>query len=98
MALGIARGRKFCQYWELIRNKRCRLLVAGVEVGGRWDLEAYKFLLQLARAKAGSAPHVLRAALMAGWLRRWTGMIAFAVHDAYAASLVEGCSGRHCSY
>jgi hypothetical protein len=53
------------------------------------DPQAYKFLLQLARAKARGAPHVLRAALTAGWLRRWTGMIAYAVHDAYAASLVE---------
>ena len=63
--------------------------MARVEVGGRWDPAAYEFLLQVARAKARSAPRVLRQALTASWLRRWTGMIAFAVHDAYAASLVE---------
>ena len=58
-------------------------------MGGRWDPVAYKFLLQLARAKARSAPNILRRALTTAWLRRWTGMIAFAVHDAYAASLLE---------
>ena len=32
---------------------------------------------------------MLRTALTNAWLRRWTGMIAFAVHDAFAASLTE---------
>jgi hypothetical protein len=88
-ALRVARGRKFRQYRELTQSRRCKLLVAGVEVGGRWDKAAYTFLLQLAKAKARGAPHVLRQALTASWLRRWTGMIAYSVHDAYAASLVD---------
>jgi len=89
VALQVARGRKLRQYQELTRSRRCKLLVAAVEVGGRWHPEAYQFLRQMALSKARCAPRPLRAALTASWLRRWTGMIAFAVHDAYAASLVE---------
>ena len=62
---------------------------AGVEVGGRWDKAAYSFFFQLAKAKARDAPSVLRRSLAASWLRKWTGMLAFVAHDAYAASLVE---------
>ena len=65
--------------------------MAAVEIGGRWSDESYDFPVQLAKAKARSAPEVLRRALVIGWLRRWTGMVAFAVHDAYAASLFEEC-------
>ncbi len=54
---------------------------------------AYKFLVQLAQAKARGSPIVLRRALINGWLRRRTGMIAYAVHDALAASLVEEVPG-----
>ena len=69
--------------------QRCRLLVAAVEVGGRWSDEAFRFLVELARAKAREVPSILRKGTMQAWLHRWTGMLAFAVHDAFAASLLE---------
>ena len=50
--------------------------------------------MQLAKAKARSAPKVLRRALTTAWLRRWVGMLSFAVHDAYAASLLEDPPGE----
>ncbi len=51
------------RYRELVHSRRCSLLVAAVEVGGRWDPEAYRFLTQLAKAKARSAPQVLQRPL-----------------------------------
>ena len=89
VALATARARKRTKYPELAGSGRYRLLVAAVETGGRWGPEAYQFLLQMAHAKARTAPRVLRQALITSWVRRWTGMISYAVHDAYAASLVE---------
>ena len=63
--------------------------MAGVETGGRWDERAYRFLVVLAKAKARASPAVLRVSVANALLHRWTGMIAHAVHDAYAASLLE---------
>ena len=88
-ALRRAHRKKCTRYAPLTAGRRCKLLVAAAEIGGRWNDEAYDFLVQLAKAKARGAPKVLRRALVHGWLRRWTGMIAYAVHDALAASLVE---------
>ena len=60
-----------------------------MEIGSRWNEEAYQFIRHLAKAKARSAPAVLQRSLQLAWIRRWTGMIAFAGHDAFAASLLE---------
>ena len=49
-------------YPELGRSRRCRLIVFGVEVGGRWAPEVAAFLRMLARARAASAPPALRPA------------------------------------
>ena len=65
------------------------MVVAAVETGGRWDEEGYRFLVQLAFAKARQAPGVLQRSLVQAWLRRWTGMLAYAIHDALAASLLD---------
>ena len=42
-----------------------------------------------AKDKARSAPEVRRTGLTNAWVRQWTGMTSFAVHDAFAATLVE---------
>ena len=47
-------------YPELLHSRRCRLLVAGQEVGGRWNEEAYDFVVALAQHKAESSPAGLR--------------------------------------
>ena len=65
--------------------------MAPIETGGRWDEQAYQFLVQLAKAKARTAPSNLRTSLTNARLRRWTGMLAFAAQDAFAASLLEEC-------
>ena len=51
-ALENARKRKATTYPELLRSSRCRLVTAGMEVGGRWEEGAYELLLELAKAKA----------------------------------------------
>ena len=88
-ALNNALRKKRRTYPELAQSSRCHLLVAAVETGGRWNEEAYRFLVVLAKAKARASPAPLRRAVTSALLHRCTGMIAFAVHDAYAASLLE---------
>ena len=89
LALKRARRRKQTTYPELVGSRRGYLLVAGAETGGRWDEEAYKLLVTLARARARSAPAALRGSLATALLHRWCGMLAYAIHDALAASLLE---------
>ena len=89
VALSAAVREKRVTYHELVRNTRCYLLVAPVEVGGRWGTEAYKFLIELVKARARRSPAVLRTSLANALVRRWSGMIAHAVHDALAATLLE---------
>ena len=43
-------------YPELEGARRCRLVVFGVEIGGRWSREAAQFVRLLARARAAAAP------------------------------------------
>ena len=74
-------------YPELVNNPRCKLLVAPVEIGGRWGEDAYNFLVAMAEAKVRASPIILRRALLNAYIRRWTGMISYAVQDAFAASL-----------
>ena len=70
-------------------SRRGYLQVAGAETGGRWDEEAYNFLVVLARARARGAPAALRGSLDTALLHRWSGLLAYAIHDALAASLLE---------
>ncbi|CAK0888740.1 unnamed protein product, partial [Prorocentrum cordatum] len=87
--LEVARGRKEATYPELIGSRRCRLVVLGLEVGGRWSEEALTFVRLLARTRARSAPQRLRASARAAYLHRWTGLAAVAAQRAFAATLLE---------
>ncbi|CAK0830298.1 unnamed protein product [Prorocentrum cordatum] len=87
--LAVARGRKEATYPELIGSRRCRLVVLGLEVGGKWSEEALTFVGLLARARARSAPQRLRASARAAYLHRWTGLVAVAAQRAFAATLLE---------
>ena len=85
VALWEARRRKELTYPELMgRNRRARLVVLGVEVGGRWSQEMQQFVSQLARAKArgedlldaetcraGLAPEVGLHLGLCGWPGLW---------------------------
>ena len=74
---------------ELLAARRCRLVVLGFEVGGRWSSESLEFVRRLARAKARSQPDWLRASAAQAYAYRWSGMLAVASQRAFAASLLE---------
>ena len=74
---------------ELTRARRCRLVVIGIEVGGRLGDEAATFLRLLARQRAAAVPAHLRPAAQAAWVARWAALLAVAAQRAYATSLLE---------
>lgn len=90
-----AREKREGTYRELLEARRCRLVVFGLEVGGRWSQEALNFIRQLARAKARSQPDWLRGSAMQAYSHRWSGLAAVAAHRAFAASFLEPPSGGH---
>ena len=55
-----ARREKERKYAELLAGDRCRLVVVGVETGGRWSAESVEFINCLVAVKAREAPMVLR--------------------------------------
>ena len=62
VALVAARRRKERTYPELhAEGGRARLVVAALEVGGRWSSEAWTFVRLLARARAQQEPDLVRA-------------------------------------
>ena len=87
-ALHDARKAKERAYPELLRNSRCRLVVLGIEVGGRWSEEAASFITNLARAKTRDTPAPLRQAATASLISRWTAFLTHAAFTAFAASLL----------
>ena len=90
LTLDTARRRKELVYPELVGPApRARLVVFGVEVGGRWSRESCIFVRLLARARARAEVPGLRASAARAWQRRWTAMLAVAAQRAVAASLLE---------
>ena len=90
-ALRDARRNKERTYPELLRDRRCRLVVVGIEVGGRWS-----FLRLLAHTKARQAPALLRHSLTNALVHRWSAMLTHAAMHAFAASLLDqDLSGCH---
>ena len=77
-ALRDARRSKERTYPELVQPGRCRLVVFGVETGGRWSAEAAGFLRQLAHARARQSPEPLRQAVTAALIARWSALLAHA--------------------
>ncbi len=84
-----ARRRKERKYGELLCSHRCRPVVLGIEVGGRWSEEALDFVRRLARAKARQHPRLLRASARMAYAHRWTGLLAVAAKRALATTLLE---------
>ena len=71
LARAVQRKRRHT-YPELLRARRCRLVVFGIETGGQWGEEAATFLRLLAQARAASAPVAVRRAAQAAWVSfRW---------------------------
>ena len=71
-ALHAARQKKQRTYPELLASARCRLVVMGMEVGGRWSQESAEFLRLLAQHKARSAPAPLQQATVTSLISRWS--------------------------
>ena len=93
-ALQDARRSKERTYPELLRSRRCRLVVFALEIGGRWSQEATTFLRLLAHTKARAAPDILRQAVKASLLSRWSAILTHAAQHAFAASLLDlDCAG-----
>ena len=77
-ALQDARRNKERTYPELLQNRRCRLVVLGIEVGGRWSNEASNFIRMLANARARSSPPALQAATRAALVSRRSALLTHA--------------------
>ena len=84
-----ARRDKEAKYPELVASRRCKLVVVGIETGGRWSEEAVDFVRQLSVAKAEEVPSFMRRSVSLSWERRWTRMLSVVCATAFAASLVE---------
>ena len=69
--------------------RRCRLVVVGTEVGGRFGTEVVQFLRLLARHRAAAVPRLSRPAANIAWVACWSGLIAVAMQRAFAAFLLE---------
>ena len=90
-SLARARRRKERTYPELTgEHGRARLVVLGVEVGGRWSAETSVFLRSLEAAKARGAPPWLGEQVRAAWLRRWQGLLGCAAARSFGCSLLDG--------
>ena len=95
-ALQDARRNKERTYPELLHNRRCRLVVLGIEVGGRWSNEASSFIRMLAKARARSSPPSLQAATTSALVSRWSAILTHAAATSFAASLLfEDLSPHH---
>ena len=88
-ALAEARRAKERTFPEFADARRCRLVVLGLEVGGRWSAEAATFIRLLARARARSAAVIQRAACVAAFVARWSGLLSIAAARSFAASLLS---------
>ena len=96
--LEAARRRKETKYPELLQQRRCRLVVTAMEVGGRWSEEAWTFLTLLAAAKARTAPKGQQRSTQYCLLRRWSQMVSVAAQSAFAGTLLGESAGQTVSY
>ena len=90
VALEAARRRKERTYPELTsRGGRARLVVLGVEVGGRWSSETRSFLSKLAHDRACSERFLMRKRVEQAWRLRWGSLLSCAAARAVAMSLLD---------
>ena len=75
---GSVDGRQACQgteYRELLEGERCRLVVVGIETGGRWSTETVEFVDMMAGARAREVPPMLRQSAHLAWCGKWRRML-----------------------
>ena len=68
---------------------RCQLIVLACETGGRWSDTCAWLVKELVREKSAQAPPRLRRSTARAWEARWWGMLAVAVQNSVAATLVD---------
>ena len=76
-------------YPELLRSRRCRLVVVAIETEGRWNPEATTFLRLRAHAKARRAADILRRGVEAFLFSHWQPLRAQAAHHAFVSGLLD---------
>ena len=84
----VRRKRRYT-YPELLRARRCKLLVLAFEVGGRWDQEAVAFVRKLARRQAQQRPWWLHSSVTYALVYRWSALLAVTAQRSFAASLLH---------
>ena len=89
MAIAAAEKDKRDTYPELVNSQRCQLIVLAGEVGGRWSDTCAWLVKELASEKSAQAPPRLRRSTARAWEARWWGMLAVAVQNVVAATLVD---------
>ena len=82
------------QYGDVFRSRSAELVVLACEVGGRWNEEALSLINTLARNKVANTTPLLRTAAQSAWANRWWSMLAVAVQDSLAASLLAPAGRR----
>ena len=88
VVLARARGHKERKYHELLTGDDSRLVVSGIETGGRWSGEAAN-LSDFAGVRARSAPPLLRGSAFFAWRKRWMRMLSVSCSRSFASSLVS---------
>ena len=88
-ALRLARQAKERTYPELQGGGRARLVVVGLEIGGRWSQEAAALIGSLARHKTQTLPAILLPAAHHAWISRWAAHLSTAAMRAFASSLLH---------
>ena len=65
----------------LALEERCKLVVLGLEVGGRCSQEATFFIELLAQHKARQAPPILQHSITTALIARWSALLTHAVQQ-----------------
>ena len=73
----------------LARPDQLRLLMPACETGGRSSKACVSITRLLAKARARSAPAILRFSAEQGWAAQWWSLLSIAAHDALAETLLE---------
>ena len=89
VAIAAAEKDKRETYPELVHSAKCQLVVLACEVGGRWSGTCAWLVKQLADEESAQAPPRLRRSTARAWEARWWGMLAVAVQNALASTLVD---------
>ena len=82
------------KYHDVVSSPLAELVTPAVEVGGRWNDEAFNVVRQLAAHKATSSPPFLRRSVQLAWADRWWSIPWVAAQNALAASILAAPGPR----